>query len=460
MQPQEVSHPQIVLIVGCCGLASNILGLLLFHEHGHGHGHSHGHSHGARQEVSNNDVEAAEAGQYGQKHKNVKGYIQAPQEEENGCVESQAETLSYSNADTRPDNKVKYGSDARISFSHNRQRDDSGSKGIYSQSKSRPYTSLEDIHIHPASLRNDIISAARLNDFDSDSDSDLDRDQSMVESPQASPKSDSPLMRHVSNNLSKASNDKKKSHGDKNSHKDHSHHKAKSGQSGHHSHGDLNMRGVFLHVMGDALGNVGVILSALVIWLTSYSWRFYADPLISLLITVIILASAIPLCKAASRILLQAVPAGIDVNEIKADIEQLPNVLSAHHLHVWQLSDTKLVASIHVQLGFDFKGEGSAQYMQLAREIRKCLHEYGIHSSTIQPEFWLEETHDHTVAGGDDRSEHGGSSAGRKTISKQASKANSLRDDTCLLECEEECGQSQCCAPVITHETTEEAAVT
>ena len=157
------------------------------------------------------------------------------------------------------------------------------------------------------------------------------------------------------------------------------------------------MRGVFLHVMGDALGNIGVIASALFIWLTDFSWRFYADPLISLIITVIILCSAIPLCKAASRILLQAVPAGLSINDIEEDIKQLDDVVSCHHLHVWQLSDTKLVASLHVRVAFEFKGEGSQRYMQLARDIRECLHGYGIHSSTIQPEFCCEATHGHRM---------------------------------------------------------------
>ena len=78
---------------------------------------------------------------------------------------------------------------------------------------------------------------------------------------------------------------------------------------------------------------------------------------------------------------------GMSIDEIRADIEDLPRVVEAHHLHVWQLSDTKLVASLHVKVDCDVKGAGSASYMQLAREIRACLHGYGIHSSTIQPEF-------------------------------------------------------------------------
>lgn len=59
--------------------------------------------------------------------------------------------------------------------------------------------------------------------------------------------------------------------------------------------GSMNMRALVLHVLGDALGNVGVIATGLVIWLTDLSWKFYFDPVISLVITVIIFSSALPL---------------------------------------------------------------------------------------------------------------------------------------------------------------------
>lgn len=92
----------------------------------------------------------------------------------------------------------------------------------------------------------------------------------------------------------------------------------------------------------------------------------------------------------------------MNVDDIKADIVGLPDVISCHHSHVRQLSDTKLVASLHVQVEFDIKGEGSAGYMQLARAIRECLHEYGVRSSTIQPEICLDANHDHSAIDSDD----------------------------------------------------------
>jgi hypothetical protein len=60
---------------------------------------------------------------------------------------------------------------------------------------------------------------------------------------------------------------------------------------------------------------------------------------------------------------------------------QTDDVLSVHELHIWQLSDTKVIASLHVLLA------STANYMSVAKRVRKLMHKYGIHSITIQPEF-------------------------------------------------------------------------
>ena len=251
---------------------------------------------------------------------------------------------------------------------------------------------MENLQIHPSRFRQDFISqsASRLEGIESREGSESGREEPDEED-EHEPTEGSPLLAHAKSNGSATHADHNGfAHKNKpydSCHDSHNHNQPKEKGSGGHSHGDLNMRGVFLHVMGDALGNIGVIGSALIIWLTDYRWRFLADPAISLVITLIILGSAIPLCIAASRILLQAVPAGISVDDIKEDIEKLPGILRCHQLHVWQLSDAKVVASVHVRVKFDFNNEGSAEYMLLAREINRCLHENGVHSSTIQPEF-------------------------------------------------------------------------
>ncbi|KAI5194413.1 cation efflux protein [Aureobasidium subglaciale] len=435
VEPQEVSNPKFVLIVGCLGLASNIVGLFLFHDHGHGGhshgGHSHGHSHGSTDAISH-----AEEGRA---------------QDEDAVVADESGNV----ADVLPQSRVANWSAPGASedvavpqSSHRRQKSKHSSR-----SRSRAY-SVEDVPVNPSSFRRSIIETSRLQDIESgeNTEESAAEDDNTDETPQQ------PLItKGTSNGYGSIQQSKPIDH------KQHKHRQPKesSAGGGHgHSHDDLNMRGVFLHVMGDALGNIGVIASALFIWLTDYSWRFYTDPGISLIITCIILASAIPLCLAASRILLQAVPAGLSVDDIKEDIEELPGIVSAHHLHVWQLSDTKLVASLHVQVDFDFKGEGSARYMELARAIRDCLHEYGIHSSTIQPEFCLDPEHDHSapLADGTHFAGTDGASS-RKTLDRQASNANSLRAaaDACLLDCDDACNGKSCCAPAAAEPSQEDA---
>jgi zinc transporter 1 len=171
--------------------------------------------------------------------------------------------------------------------------------------------------------------------------------------------------------------------------------------SSHHGHlhaGSMNMQALILHVFGDALGNIGVIASGLVIWLTDWSFKYYFDPLISLVIAAIIFSSALPLgewmhglpkgvtlncvvVRSASFILLQGVPATISFEDVRSAILNVEGVLSLHELHIWQLSETKIVASVHVMASREH------DFMPVASNIRKALHHHGIHSSTIQPEY-------------------------------------------------------------------------
>ncbi|TKA28146.1 hypothetical protein B0A50_04117 [Salinomyces thailandicus] len=439
VEPQTVSNPKLVLIVGCLGLASNILGLFLFHDHSHGPG---GHSHGP--EGHSHDVRDAEEGHAHSHDGHGHGTHAA-----NGNI-----------VDELPQNKIAgwpktQGAQTEASESPLAAESPKYAKHKHTRSRSRAYSGVDGILVNPSAFRKSIIDASRLEALDSDesTDNEVTVDDDRGDSHDHS--HTEPLLNGNGKSHAGYGSIKRKSI----DHHQHKHAQPREQGKGHgrgHSHGDLNMRGIFLHVMGDALGNVGVIVTALIIWLTDYSWRFYFDPAVSLVITIIILGSAIPLCKAASRILLQAVPIGINVDDIKDDIEDLPGIISCHHLHVWQLSDTKLVASLHVQVVFDFKGEGSARYMQLAQAVRQCLHEYGIHSSTIQPEFCLDPQHDHTAFGGSDgehdRSDaasHTGSARPSKPNSRIASKAGSVREpDACLLECGDECGGGKsCCDP-------------
>lgn len=94
--------------------------------------------------------------------------------------------------------------------------------------------------------------------------------------------------------------------------------KASAGHGHGHSHGgsgsQMNMRGVYLHVLSDALGSIIVIISALVVWLTEWRYKYYMDPALSVLLVVLMLRSVWPLLRESALILLQTVPTHIEVS--------------------------------------------------------------------------------------------------------------------------------------------------
>ncbi|KAF3031864.1 hypothetical protein E8E11_001924 [Didymella keratinophila] len=157
-------------------------------------------------------------------------------------------------------------------------------------------------------------------------------------------------------------------------HKEHKHNTAVVKPSGR----DLGMLGVLIHVLGDAINNIGVIISAVVIWQASGHGRYYIDPAISCFIAIMILISAIPLTKSSGSILLQIAPGGVETDHI-------PGVESVHELHIWRLDQRKTIASAHLVL----TDEAAQDFANKAKIIMECLHAYGIHSATLQPETMI-----------------------------------------------------------------------
>ncbi|SPN98578.1 related to cation diffusion facilitator family metal ion transporter [Cephalotrichum gorgonifer] len=146
---------------------------------------------------------------------------------------------------------------------------------------------------------------------------------------------------------------------------------------------DLGMMGVIVHVIGDAINNIGVMVAAIAIWKAKSEARFYADPAVSLFIAIMIFGSALPLVKSSGSILLQTTPAGVNLDDIKHDLEKVPGIESVHELHVWRLNEQKAIASVHVVVSDD----SVPTFIETGKHINECLHAYGIHSATLQPEL-------------------------------------------------------------------------
>jgi len=117
------------------------------------------------------------------------------------------------------------------------------------------------------------------------------------------------------------------------------------------------MRAVYLHVLGDALGSVIVIVSALIIKFARGEWTLYVDPVMSILMTCLILRTSIPLMKEPSLILLQTVPTHIKIKEVQERLlEGVHGILSVHEFHVWQLAGDKIIGKYALTICYGSKG--------------------------------------------------------------------------------------------------------
>jgi len=145
---------------------------------------------------------------------------------------------------------------------------------------------------------------------------------------------------------------------------------------------DMNVYAVFIHFLGDAISSVFVLIAgALIQFYSGSDWVLYIDPISSLLIVGIILYTTFPLVKRCSMILLQSAPTDINVSNMQIDVMKIEGVFSVHDFHIWQLIDGMIIASVHVNI------EEGADFMHILTEIKRIMHDNGIHSTTIQPEF-------------------------------------------------------------------------
>lgn len=226
------------------------------------------------------------------------------------------------------------------------------------------------------------------------------------------------------------------------------------------------MRGVFLHVLGDALGSIVVVVNALIftfVWTPCHSdqicynpcrnnhltdhhhvnttvlsisktpdriprtisvagpcWVLYLDPTLCLIMVCILLYTTFPLLKESALILLQTVPEQIDMPKLKGKLKSLDGVLAVHDLHIWQLAGARIIATAHI------KCTDPALYMDIAKRIKDVFHDEGIHATTVQPEF--------------------------------SAFSEGFGDPQCELSCRSQCKPKLCCTPTKRAKPEEELA--
>jgi len=145
-----------------------------------------------------------------------------------------------------------------------------------------------------------------------------------------------------------------------------------------HAHDNLNVRGAYLHVIGDLLGSVGAILAGVVVLTTGWS---PIDPIISAVIGLLILYSAWNLVREAAEVLLEAAPAHVDMDAIIADLAGIDGLSDVHDVHVWTLTSGFVALSAHGVI------DDPAHHTRILDEVREHMRRHGIEHVTFQIEL-------------------------------------------------------------------------
>ncbi len=147
-------------------------------------------------------------------------------------------------------------------------------------------------------------------------------------------------------------------------------------------HDNLNIKAAYLHLMGDALTSLAVILGAFFIWIWDWYW---IDPAVTLLISFYLLFHTIRLLKESTGILMQFAPTSIHIHELESRLNAIEGIMRVYHIHVWRLTDQTIHFEAHVELTGDLR---LSQTQPIGEQVNELLRkEYGINHITLQFEF-------------------------------------------------------------------------
>lgn len=151
---------------------------------------------------------------------------------------------------------------------------------------------------------------------------------------------------------------------------------------------DVNIRGAFVHMIGDALGSAGILVAAVLIRVTGTTiW----DPAASILIGVMILWSSYGVLRESVNLLLEGTPSGIDPEDVTRSLGEIGGIYGVHHLHIWALGPSSPALSCHLMVG-DVPMKDTTRILA---EINAMLeHDYGIVHTTIQFEYAMCDVND------------------------------------------------------------------
>lgn len=151
------------------------------------------------------------------------------------------------------------------------------------------------------------------------------------------------------------------------------------------SHDNMNMRSVYIHLFGDMLTSIAVLLGGLAM---KYLQWYWADSVFSIGISVYLFYMSWGIVRTSLRIIMQFTPEEIDVQKIASEIEMVHGVKNIHHVHVWQINEHDLMFEAHIDVSEDMK---VSDFETILDTIKIVLKQYNINHSTIQPEFMVDD---------------------------------------------------------------------
>lgn len=150
---------------------------------------------------------------------------------------------------------------------------------------------------------------------------------------------------------------------------------------------NLNVKAAFMHVAADTLGSVGALVAAVLI--STRGWML-ADPIISIVISLLVLISSWTLIKESASILLQCAPSDLDSGAVAEDILAVPSIAQTHDLHIWTMTSGYVVLTTHVVLAEDADGD------EVLHTLNEMLEQkWDIHHTTVQIERVSREHKEH-----------------------------------------------------------------
>jgi cobalt-zinc-cadmium efflux system protein len=145
---------------------------------------------------------------------------------------------------------------------------------------------------------------------------------------------------------------------------------------------NINIKAAYLHLLGDALTSLAVIVGAVLIWLYNVIW---VDAVVTILIGVYLLVHTWKLLKESVTILMQMAPAEIDIQQIRTRLMNIEGLKNVHHIHVWNLTDKLLHFECHLNLENDLRVSETGS---ICSQARKILHdEFDVEHVTLQFEY-------------------------------------------------------------------------